>query len=307
MKEERRIESLPRAVPESFFILAEKEIERLKGARSSSTLSNYHCALHSFHRYLQYHVGMSEIDVSMLEGYEHWLREGRVSLNTISCYMRSLRSIMTRLQGAKACQLFTQIYTGQAKTEKRSISIEDVVRFKNVRLRAGSFCSLVRDVFLFSFYSCGMPFIDIAFLRKSQITNTHLTYYRHKTGQRVIVRLEPCMEEIIHRYQRQDRNYVFPLIRSENADSAYKEYLIMLNRFNRTLKIIARKAGIEGRLTSYTPRHTWASVAFNANIDLPVISKALGHTNPQTTLTYIKELSDERLSEANQEILKRFI
>jgi integrase len=79
----------------------------------------------------------------------------------------------------------------------------------------------------------------------------------------------------------------------------------MLNRYNRSLKTLARKAGVTRRLTSYTPRHTWASVAYDQNVDLSVISKALGHTNTQTTLTYIKEISDNRLAEANHLIVGR--
>ena len=77
----------------------------------------------------------------------------------------------------------------------------------------------------------------------------------------------------------------------------------MLNRYNHSLKTLAKKAKVTSRLTSYTARHTWASVAFSSNVDLPVISKALGHTNTQTTLTYIKEINDFRLDEANKRIV----
>jgi integrase len=149
-----------------------------------------------------------------------------------------------------------------------------------------------------------MPFVDIAFLRRSQINDNQLTYYRHKTGQRIVIPLEPCMNEIISRYQ-SDSEYVFPLLRSLEPQKAYNEYLQMLNRYNRSLKTLARKAGVTRRLTSYTPRHTWASVAYDQNVDLSVISKALGHTNTQTTLTYIKEISDNRLAEANHLIVGR--
>ena len=79
----------------------------------------------------------------------------------------------------------------------------------------------------------------------------------------------------------------------------------MLNRYNRSLKTLARKSGLNLRITSYTARHTWASVAYSSNVCLPIISKALGHTNPQTTLTYIKEINDKRLEEANREIISR--
>lgn len=112
------------------------------------------------------------------------------------------------------------------------------------------------------------------------------------------------MQEIINRYEDSERDYVFPLLSTDNPQKAYDEYLLKLNRYNRALKQIAFRAGISRRLTSYVSRHSWASVAFSNNVDLPVISKALGHANPQNTLTYIKEINDDRLSKANREILK---
>ena len=70
--------------------------------------------------------------------------------------------------------------------------------------------ALVRDVFLFCFYACGMPFVDVAFLKKSQIKGGILVYHRRKTDQVVQIKLEPCMQEIINRYRSDGSDYVFP-------------------------------------------------------------------------------------------------
>jgi integrase len=64
-------------------------------------------------------------------------------------------------------------------------------------------------------------------------------------------------------------------------------------------------AGLAHRLTSYVARHSWASMAYHANIDLSVISKALGHTSPNTTLTYIREIDDQRIDQANHLLLNQ--
>jgi integrase len=47
-------------------------------------------------------------------------------------------------------------------------------------------------------------------------------------------------------------------------------------------------------------------MAYHANIDLSVISKALGHTSPNTTLTYIREIDDQRIDQANSLLLDKF-
>ena len=289
----------------SFFKAVEDEIIKLEASRSVSTISNFRCVLKSLKRFLNRDIAISEIDSCMLESYDKWLRDNDVCLNSISCYMRSLRSLMSKICGEESRQMFRNVFTGRTKTDKRAIPESYISRIKAMSLKKGSFLSLARDVFLFSFYALGMPFVDICFLRKSQISDGQLSYERHKTGQKVVVCLEPCMTEIINRYQRKDSDYVFPLLQSTEPKEAYRQYLSRLSSYNKALIRLAQLAGIASRLTSYTPRHTWASVAYNSNIDLPVISKALGHANPQTTLTYIKEINDDRLVEANHTIMSR--
>lgn len=283
-----------------------EEIEKWKGALSPSTISNYLTALRSLTQYLGNNVDIKSLNQETIKGYEKWLHNRQISLNTISCYMRSLRSIVNKIIGNDIKKdWFNTVFTGRTNTEKRSVPESDIVKIRDLKFKQSSFGSLVRDLFLFSFYALGMPFIDMAFLKKEQIKDDKLTYFRHKTGRNVTIKLEPCMKEILNRYVATNRDYVFPIIKSSNNEKAYAEYLIMLNRYNRTLKKIAQKAGVQNRLTSYTPRHTWASLAYNNCIDLHVISKGLGHANPQTTLTYIRQIDDSRLEEANHSIISR--
>ena len=293
------------AQPNRGFLETATEVaERLRSTLSPSTIGNYKTALRSFREYCEGRdLPVSQLSRQTFKGYERWLLQKNVCLNTISCYMRSLRSLLQKLDNGLHADVFDSVYTGQSKTEKRAVSESDIASLKKLSLKPRTFACLARDLFLFSFYALGMPFVDMAFLRKSQISDNQIVYYRHKTGQRVAVHLEPCMIEIINRYQSAASDYVFPLLHSSESEMAYSEYLYKLSRYNRTLKTLARKAGIKSRLTSYTSRHSWASVAFSNNVDLPVISKALGHTNPQTTLIYIKEINDSRLEEANKSIL----
>jgi integrase/recombinase XerD len=64
---------------------------------------------------------------------------------------------------------------------------------------------------------------------------------------------------------------------------------------------------LHGVLTSYVVRHTWASLAYDTNIDLAVISSALGHSNTNTTRVYIQGINNQRLADANQKVLNRII
>ena len=291
----------------AFCRLVADEIERQKPVMSQSTIENYLTALRSFQDYLLESPTDVCLDSGLFQHYEHWLHKRMVKPNTISCYMRSLRSLTAKIYGEEERHLFKNVYTGLAATDKRSISTDDINKLRSLQLKDGSFAAIARDLFLFSFYAFGMPFVDMAFLQWSQISDGKLTYYRHKTGQQVTVKIESCMLEIIERYQDDNRLYVFPLIHATDEQEAYTEYLKTLNRYNRMLKRLGEMAAIHHQLTSYVSRHSWASIAYDSNVDLAIISKALGHANPQHTLIYIRQINDSRLYDANQQILKKVL
>jgi len=279
---------------------------------SSSTADNYKTAVRSF---IRFNGGkdapLSVLNVDTIREYERWLHEQGICPNTSSCYMRSLRAIYNKV--AKRTlhkEPFRLSFTGNDKTVKRSIGLEEVRKLQAIKFpekaqrTEGSWPELVRDLFLFSFYAMGMPFADMARLKRSQIKEGVLTYCRQKTGKQVRVKLEKCMLDILAKYQTDDSDYLFPVWYATVGDRSRPiSYSSMLNRYNRSLKRLAIKAGIRGKLTSYVPRHSWASIAYKKNIDLPIISKALGHTDTKTTLIYISEIDDKRLAKANRKLL----
>lgn len=286
--------------------LAMQAIEDERLSKGGSTVENYLTALRSFVAFAGEHLLLADFTPLLMEQYQHFLKEKGVCLNTISCYMRSLRVIYKKVLekcGATDTNPFCNVFLGKTKTRKRSIDGEDIVRIQQLQLPAGSYLQLCRDTMLFSFYALGMPFVDIAHLRYSQIKDNTISYYRQKTMQPVHITIEPCIQEIIDRYRDPQRQYIFPFITTADSTAVFHQYQISLGRYNRALKRIARMAGLASNITSYTMRHTWASLAFRHNIDLPIISKALGHTNTNTTITYIREIDDAPIAEANRHLL----
>ena len=81
------------------------------------------------------------------------------------------------------------------------------------------------------------------------------------------------------------------------------EYEAVRDIYNRQLRRLSKMAGLSRKLTSYVARHSWASMAYSQNVDLSVISKALGHTNSKTTMVYIREIDDNRIDKANHQLL----
>ena len=276
-----------------------KKTEELRTVKSNSTISNYLTAQRSLMAYLQADIPLSQLSSLTMEGYEHWLRGHNVCLNTISCYMRSLRSLLRLVDTSMADKCFTNVFTSNTRTRKRSIPVEAIVRLQRLSLPDNTFLSLARDIFLFSFYAMGMPFVDVAHLKTNQIVGGNIIYQRQKTGQQVIIAIEPAMQQLILRYHSGSSPYIFPLLHT-GQDT---EYLVVLGRYHRALHRLHLWAGIKDMLTSYVVRHSWASTAYHSGVELSVISKALGHTNPQTTITYIREIDDQRLAQANRKII----
>ena len=288
---------------------------------SLSTQENYRTAVRSFIRFSGgTDVPVSALDADSVRNYERWLRDRGVCPNTSSCYMRSLRAIYNKAATkrlVKDKEPFKGVFTGNERTVKRSIGAEEMRRLiltpfpppcgggKEKETASASGASAL-DLFLFSFYAMGMPFTDLAHLRKPQVKDGVLTYRRCKTGRQVRVKLEKCMLDILEKYKAEGTDYLFPILyKVKDGRICPVSYPCALSRYNRSLKQLARRAGITVNLTSYVARHSWASIAYEQGVDLPVISKALGHTDTKTTLIYIEGIKDERLAEANRELLNR--
>ena len=184
----------------NFVKMALLQIEQWKEGKSPSTNANYLTALRSFATFAAgKEITLDDLNEPPIKAYEHWLREKGVCLNTISCYMRSLRSLYHQVGGEG--DPFRKVFTGMMKTEKRAITIDDICRLRKLILRKGSRLELTRDIFLFSVYTLGMPFVDVAFLQKQNLRDGFIIYMRHKTHQIIRVPLEPCMAEIIRKYK----------------------------------------------------------------------------------------------------------
>lgn len=274
------------------------EIERRRGIIATSTVENELTAVRSFTLYAGRQLTIGDINQEKLCGYERWLQKNDVSPNTSAIYMRSLRAVLNRC-GADGTTLFSKVNTNKIPVEKRAVGVETVREVRDVAINPDSFLSRARALFLFSIMAKGMPFIDLAHLRHSDIHDGHIIYHRQKTRRRVSVPIEPCMQDIINRYGTTDGPYLFPLLKG----NSHCEYAAVLKRYNRALHKLSELTLLPCILTSYTARHTWASLAYQHGIPLATISKSLGHSSPLTTQAYLKEIDDDTADAATRQLL----
>lgn len=289
-----------------FLLYGKMLLDELRKIGKWRTADTYSKALCSLEHYLgeQADIPLSEMDSYAMVGYESWLKGNGLCPNSTSYYMRNLRAIYNRAveQGLVQQQYpFKQVYTGVEKTRKRAVSLHVIRDIRDVKLEKESQI-WARDLFMFSFYTRGMSFVDMVFLKKKDLQNGILSYRRNKTGQRLYIKWEKPMQDILDRYDTADTPYLLPIIQNNGIDE-WKQYHNEVHRINRNLKTVGQLIGLSVPLTTYVARHAWASIAQSKNIALSVISEALGHDSEQTTRIYLASLDTAVVDKANLQIL----
>lgn len=194
----------------------EEDIASLTCNMKLGTANNRRKALSSFLSFLGHKdIPLTEWSGSLFSEYAAWLSRRKVAPNTVSFYMRTLRSVYNKAVREGLVEQnhpFRNVYTGIDKTRKRAVSENIVLRMMQLDLSRSRPLELTRDLFVFSYCTRGMAFVDIAMLRHMDIRGDCILYARKKTGQIMRVRIEPCTKSILDKYSRlhPDSPYVFP-------------------------------------------------------------------------------------------------
>ena len=254
----------------------------------------------------------SEVTSEWLKGFEVHLRSRGCSWNTVSTYLRTFRAVYNRAVNLRKAPyvpyLFRSVYTGTRADHKRALSDDDV-RKVFVDLRGTGISLPVRqaqELFILMFLLRGMPFVDLAYLRKSDLRDNMITYRRRKTGRSLSVTLPPEAMILIKKYMNRDSSspYLFSFLKScEGTKEAYREYQLALRSFNQQLMLLGELLGLGDKLSSYTARHTWATTAYYCEIHPGIISEAMGHSSITVTETYLKPFRSKKIDEANKQVI----
>lgn len=292
---------------DSFISFAEDLVEKLAQSGSMQMAGKYATSLSSFKRFrVNRDILLRKLDAVLISEYENWLKKSGVCRNTISFYMRNLRAVYNRAVENQLVQQsfpFRHVYTGVEKTAKRAISLQSIRRIRDLDLMTSPALDFARNMFLFSFFTRGMSFVDMAYLRKKDLKNGILTYRRRKTGQQLLIKWEKCMQEIADKYDTGTSEYLLPIIKRDCDVDDRRQYIYAAHNVNRALKIIGNKLGLSATLTTYTARHAWASIARSKNVPLSVISEGMGHDSEATTRIYLASLDTAEIDKANKLII----
>ena len=255
----------------SLFSFIEDVIAQYQRHGQIRTSETYLTTLNSFKRFrMDVDIMLEEINSELLPSYEYYLKVEGVSPNTISFYMHRLRAVYNRAVEQELVEQrfpFKRVKTSIEKIVKRAIPVKFIRKLKSLYLSDSPSKAFARDMFLFSFYTRGMSFIDIAYLQKK------------------------------------DSQYLFSIIEDPQKDNR-RQYQNALIRINRNLKKLGEDLGLELPLTMYVARHSWATTARSEGVPISVISEGMGHDNEKTTQIYLASLEHSVVDKANRKILK---
>ncbi|MCB0525811.1 MAG: site-specific integrase, partial [Saprospiraceae bacterium] len=286
-------------------------IEELEEGGKVGNARVYKTMRNSVHTFLKRKdIPIKQITFKWLKKYEAWYLGRGNSANGLGVNMRTLRAVINRAIKQKLVSredyAFEHYQVKKEKTRKRAVAATDIEKIKSFVPQTKQ-QKRAKDYFMMSFYLMGASFIDLAFLKVENINAGRIEYKRRKTGKLHSIKITEPLQEIVDKYLKGKRkgDFILNVIKSEDVKKQYVNVRDELRRYNRRLKEIGELCGLESELTSYVARHSFATIAKFKDVPVSVISQALGHTNLETTETYLAEFDNAVLDDYNELIINQ--
>jgi len=279
----------------------------------SGTSESYKCASKSFAKFLKTKktkaLHFSEVTNEWLTEYENWMVNEQNSPTTIGIYLRCLRTIFNISidNGTLARDLYPfgkrKFVIPASRNIKKALRLSDIKQIVNYQTSSDGE-TRARDLWIFSYLSNGANMKDIAKLQYKNISQTSISFYRQKTkrtskqdSKPVIVMMIPEIKEIISKWGvkpvRSD-SYVFGFLNSTDEGLIeLRKIQQMTKTINKYMKRVGEGLKIEIPLTTYTARHSFATILKRAGAPIEFISESLGHKDIRTTENYLDSFEND--------------
>ena len=316
MRKKRKKKMIPRKMDADMLVFIEEDILRMKERGMFSSAENLRTAFNHFKIFVKSSFfPLGKLNTVVVKDFERYLKAERLMASTISLYMRVLHASYNRAVEAQLVtnsEPFAEVRRGNVCYSQYALTQAEMNRLLEAEVSQGGWEELARDVMELSYEFCGMPPVDIIFLKWSQIDFDAgmLCYSRHKTRTKGTVAISKKAKNILLKYRKKDHEkedlgYVFSFIKSADGEEAYAQYKSALRQINRNLNQLGKRFGLRYHLSTYVIRRTWATVARNVYGAQPhIISLALCHTSDRTTSIYISRIDDGKLFDLQKKMWK---
>jgi integrase/recombinase XerD len=262
-------------------------------------------------------ISFETISVDWLKKFEKHLLINK-SHSTVGMHMREIRTIMNEAKKAGVIK-DTQYPFGKDKYEiqtaegnKKALTIQhigQVVRFTD----GNETTERYRDLWFFIYLCNGINVADLVKLKYKNIKDGEICFIRQKTEKTTKTRKEiraTVTDELKHIIKRwgnkpHPETYIFPYIDGkEDAEKRKRITKDLTKRINKRMKLIGAEVGV-GDITTYTARHSFATVLKRSGANIAFISESLGHNDLKTTESYLASFEKEE-RQKNADLLTKF-
>lgn len=284
----------------------ERHIAKKESQGKIGTARAFRSTMRSLKKYIGNRViAFTDVDSHFVKGYEEFLYDRHVKQNTVGFYLRNLRTIYNLADESGIAvgeDAFRRVRMKTIKTLKRALKQDVVEKIALIDLSDDIKLDKARDLFMFSFYTRGMSFVDIIYLRHTDMVDGVIYYRRQKTHQLMEVAITEPLQKLITKYYTDD-TYVLPFINQGDQETIYKRYLATYGTLYRSLNLLKKRLRLSTPLTTYVARHSWATIAKEQGASASIISEGLGHTSEKTTSIYLKEFDRSVIDKINEKIV----
>jgi integrase/recombinase XerD len=292
-------------------------VENLESRNKIGNATIYKDAKSQFSAFFDNDIEMKNITLKDLNKYVEQSKKNNHKDTTVSVRMRTLRAVFNKARKEEGLENypFTNFDWSQfnLQTEKRAISKNELLKIYNFPLDPGKPLFEAKMYWLFIYYCYGLNFVDLAKLEPKNIVSDDegqklLVYYRSKTNRKITVPISEKALEIINYYKNQNfgNKYIFPILDPEIHKTGQQiKYRVQtaLKKFNDEINQLATIVGIDKHLTSYTARHSFATILKKEMIPTAIISEMMGHKTESITQTYLDSFDNSTKSEAAKKLL----
>jgi integrase/recombinase XerD len=282
--------------------------------------SSYECSQNSLKAFIKKDkFPFNEVTVDFLKSYEKWMLKESISptgellkgksLTTVGIYLRSLRTLynLAVRDGIVKAEFYPfgkgkyQIPAG--RNVKKALTLSDIEKIFNYPTIPGTGEARAKDLWIMSYLCNGINIKDIARLKYKNIDGETIVFNRAKTEftsrknpKSIVAILTPIVGRIIDTWGTKSNDpddYVFSILEKSITP---KQELARIKQATKTInkyvKRVAKAAGIEKNVTTYTARHSYATVLKRAGVSTEFISESLGHSDLKTTESYLASFED---------------
>ncbi len=305
------------------FHLFAQYIKALETEERNGTADSYQCAYNSFAKFLKSKnrkiLNFRDVNSDWLHEYERWMTDRGKSLTSVGIYVRNLRTILNI--GIEDGLLAREFYPfGKRKyiipsgtNVKKALALSDIKRIVNY-VPDTKAEERARDLWLFSYLCNGANVKDIAKLQYKNIDKTKIQFIRSKTkrstkqdSRSIVVMLLPEIKTIIENWgvkPVESEQYVFGILNDQDKGKQELEKIHQATKtINKYMKRIGKMLTLDINLTTYTARHSFATVLKRSGASTEFIGESLGHKDKRTTQNYLDSFEDEVKMEYQKQLL----